>query len=376
MTIARTRTPGLLVTSIVGIAVAAMALAGCSGSVTPEDRANARVAAKEKAVTDAEAALAAASDQFCQASETYIEALYRYGDILNETAPTVGDVRDAGADLVEPRDDAFDGATAAVEAQQTLATAQQELVAARAALGEQQGETTAPSESAEEPGSTPLAPTASVDRVKRAEQEFASAQDAVTDQTPLTAASELFNSAAFALEVAWLRLFADTGCLSSEQDQQAAAAVTAYTTTLQQDLAATGYYTGTIDGLYGPQTVQAVQALQQANGLPVTGTVAKAPSTALQEELAALSGAAAQESVATTAAVQQTLKLVGFWDGPVDGIWTPELTEAVKEFQAELGVAPTGVVDTATVAAFEKALAELQQPAPSPLPSPSATDEP
>ncbi len=44
-------------------------------------------------------------------------------------------------------------------------------------------------------------------------------------------------------------------------------------------------------------------------------------------------GAASQQSVAATAALQQTLKLVGFWDGPVDGNWTPELTEAVKAFQ-------------------------------------------
>ena len=80
--------------------------------------------------------------------------------------------------------------------------------------------------------------------------------------------------------------------------------------------------------------------------------------------------------MASTAAVQQTLKLVGFWDGPVDGIWTPELTEAVKEFQTELGVEPTGAVDAATIAAFEKAIADLTAPEPSPSPSPSSTDEP
>ena len=62
----------------------------------------------------------------------------------------------------------------------------------------------------------------------------------------------------------------------------------------------------------------------------------------------------------TTTAVQQTLKLAGFWDGPVDGEWTPELTDALKEFQTELGVKPTGTVDAATVAALEKAIAEAQ----------------
>ena len=62
--------------------------------------------------------------------------------------------------------------------------------------------------------------------------------------------------------------------------------------------------------------------------------------------------------MASTAAVQQTLKLAGFWDGPVDGEWTPELTEALKDFQTELGVEPTGTVDAATIAALEKAIAD------------------
>ncbi|MET0735530.1 MAG: peptidoglycan-binding domain-containing protein, partial [Microbacterium sp.] len=111
-----------------------------------------------------------------------------------------------------------------------------------------------------------------------------------------------------------------------------------------------------------------------ASGLPVTGTVDKATAEALQAELLTLGGAAAQSELAATAAVQQTLKLAGFWDGPVDGVWTPELTEALKDFQTELGVEPTGTVDAATIIAFEKALAELTQPGASA--SPEATEEP
>ena len=38
-----------------------------------------------------------------------------------------------------------------------------------------------------------------------------------------------------------------------------------------------------------------------------------------------------------TTVVQQSLKLAGFWDGPVDGEWIPELTEGLKDFQTELG---------------------------------------
>lgn len=369
----RSRTPARLTLAVLAVTVATVGLAGCSGEVSPVDRAQAQVSAKERALADAESAFAAASVEFCAASKDYIEALDRYGDVLNDTAPTVGDVRDAGADLAQPRDDAFDGAEAAAQAQKGVADAQQELADARAALAEAEG--TPIDTAAEQPSSAPSALTASVDRVKQAESEFAAAEAAVTDDTPLADASEQFNSAAVALEFAWLRLFVDAGCLSDEQSVQAEATVRAYTTALQEDLATAGFYTGAIDGVYGPQTVQAVEDLQEAAGLPVTGAMDRATTEALQAALIAAGGAAAQESLASTAALQQTLKLVGFWDGPVDGVWTPELTEAVMEFQTELGVEPTGTVDAATISAFEKAIADLKQAAsPSPSPSPSESD--
>jgi murein L,D-transpeptidase YcbB/YkuD len=357
--------------AVVSVAVTAVALAGCAGEVSDVERAQAKVSASEDAVAEAQDAFDAASDEFCQAGESYIEALDRYGDVLNETAPTVGDVRTAGADLVEPRDDALDSAQAAVDTQADLVSAEQELADARAELAAAEAGPTgtpAPVDTAM-PSASPLAPAATVDRVDQAESEFDAALSAVTDDTPLSDASELFNSAAVALEMAWLRLFADAGCLADEQQQQAEAAVRAYTTALQQELTTAGYYTGAVDGIYGPLTVEAVESLQDAQGLPVTGTVDKATAEALQAELIALGGAAAQDAVASTAAVQQTLKLTGFWDGPVDGVWTPELTEAVAAFQVELGVEPTGTVDAATIAAFEQAISELQQATPTPSPS-------
>jgi peptidoglycan hydrolase-like protein with peptidoglycan-binding domain len=219
-------------------------------------------------------------------------------------------------------------------------------------------------------------PAADVERVKQATTEFDTAQSAITPDTPLTTASEQFNAAVVALEFSWLRLFADAGCLTDEQQVAAAATVSAYTAALQTDLTEAGFYTGAVDGVYGPVTVASVEALQTASGLPVTGTVDKATADALQTALFGTAGAAAQESVASTAAVQQTLKLVGFWDGPVDGVWSPELTDAVKAFQTELGVEPTGVVDAATVSAFQQALADLTAPDPEPSEEPSETEAP
>lgn len=354
----------------VAVAVSAVVgLAGCS-DVSTVDRAQAQVSAKEKAAKDAKAAQTAASEKFCQSSDTYIVALDRYGDVLNQTAPTVGDVTDAGADLAKPRADAFDSAEAAVAAQQELESAEKELAEAHAALDRAKA---GPSGSAApaatpEPTTTPLVPSATVDRVEQAESEFSAAEEAITNKTTLADASEQFNSAAVALEFAWLRLFAEAGCLS---DQQAQASVSSYVTALQQDLAAAGYYNGEVDGVYGPETVAAIEDLQKASGLPVTGAVDKATAAALDAKLLELGGAAAQQSTATTAAVQQTLKLVGFWDGPVDGVWTPALTEALMAFQSKLGVEPTGKVDAATISAVEKELAELKQPKPTSSPSPT-----
>src|SRR5436190_1539811 len=97
-----------------------------------------------------------------------------------------------------------------------------------------------------------------------------------------------------------------------------------------------------------------------------TGCTARRPSTpskpcrrhaALQNDLQVKGGAAAQQALASTAAVQQTLKLAGYWTGPVDGNWTPALTDALKSFQKALGVEPTGTVDAATIAALQHAIA-------------------
>ena len=83
---------------------------GSDGGDSAVQVAQARVVAKEKAVSAARADATAASEAFCEASSAYISALDRYGDVLTATAPTVGDVNDAGSDLVEPREDALGNA--------------------------------------------------------------------------------------------------------------------------------------------------------------------------------------------------------------------------------------------------------------------------
>ena len=337
------------------------------------------VAEAEQRVSDAEAGVSAAQEAltsahagFCSAAEGYVETLDRYGRVFTDRAATVGDIRTLGADLVEPRDQTVSAADAVATAKEQLAAAQQELLDAQAALAAAIAtassvpvDTAAPTTST----TTTLVPSATIERVQQAEDDLARTAGQITDETPLVEAGAAYNSAALALEVAWLRLLHDAECFTDEQQADAVEQLTAYTTALQTDLHTAGYDPGEIDGIYGPNTVAAVEQLQTDSGLPVTGLVDEATARALQSKL----DEAGQQQSMQIVALQTILTLTGFWNGPVDGQWTPELTQALMEFQTALGVEPTGVVDAATLAAFQQAIADLQTLLTSTTTSPPAT---
>jgi murein L,D-transpeptidase YcbB/YkuD len=352
---------------------AALLVSACSSDgdsgQSDVDRAKAKVEAKQRALDDATKAAEDAASTFCDKGATYLTALDRYGDVLHATSATVGDVKDAGTDLADPQQDVVDAGDAAVAAREDVAAAEQELNQAKEELATVKGATPKPTPSSSATALVPEPAQPTLQRVRQAAAELEEAVSGISDRTPLVEASQELNAAAVALELSWLQLLAEVGCLTDDQQVQAEQAVRDYTTALQTSLAEVGYYDGKVDGVYGPETVAAVEALQNDHGLPVTGAVDTATEAALESELDAKGGAAAQESVASTAALQQTLTLAGYWTGPVDGTWTPELTEALKKFQTDLGVKPTGTVDAATVAALEKAIASLQEAASS-SPSP------
>lgn len=333
---------------------------GCGDDEDPVQAGQDRVDAARAAVAEAQKMFDEASMLFCEDSQAYITAVDRYGKVFDDATATVGDIETAGNDLAEPGETVKSSAEEVVSAADELRQANQELADAEAALAAAQSPTPGPAPSAITITPTPLVPEATVQRVERAESEFADAVAGITDQTPLTEATERLNSAAFTLEVAWLRLLADAGCLTDEQQQDALAAVTDYTAGLQAALQATGYYSSDIDGVYGPLTVEAVEQLQTDHGLPVTGFVDRATAAALEAAEDEISAAVATEMVVQTSAVQSTLKLAGYWTGPVDGQWTEELTDALIVFQTDLGVPATGAVDAATLSAVQDAIAAAQ----------------
>lgn len=341
----------------------------------PVAAAEERVGNAETGVSEAQEALMTAHGEFCGATEGYIEAIDRYGRVFTDRAATVGDLTTLGADLVEPGEAVVTANDDVVVAKDELAAAQQELADAEAALAEAIATASSVPNSTVTPTTvttTTLVPQATIERVQQAEEDLARVARDISDDTPLVEAAADYNSAALALEMAWLRLLDEAGCLSDEQQANAAEQIAAYTTALQTDLTNAGYDPGAIDGVYGPQTVAAVEQLQSDSELPVTGFVDEATARALQDKLAGVG----QEQARQTVILQTILSLVGYWDGPIDGVWTDELTQSLMNFQTALGIEPTGIVDAATIAAFQLALADLEAGGPVTTAPPAGTVAP
>ena len=106
---------------------------------------------------------------------------------------------------------------------------------------------------------------------------------------------------------------------------------------LQSGLSALGYYTGTVDGLYGAATTAAVKALQEDLGVPADGLYGPETHEALAE---ALGGDPASEIIV---ALQTELKELGFYEGEIDGVYGPATIDAVKKLQAECGLTQDGI---------------------------------
>jgi peptidoglycan hydrolase-like protein with peptidoglycan-binding domain len=349
--------------------VTLVAACGSSGSNSSSPssavtKAEAKVKSAESAVASATSAFDAASRKFCSNGKDLIATLDRYGKILDDKAVTVGDVKSGAKDLRAGQSSAESSAKVAVDAHDELTKAKQELVAAQAELRSAQEALAAGSTSSSTRASsttttttTPLVPTATVDRVQRAEQQLASVGKNIDDSTSVREAGVKFHSAAFATEVAWLQLYVQAGCVTDDQRVRGVDTVTEYTRALQTDLAAAGYYQGVVDGVYGPSTVTAVEQLQKASGLPVTGLPDGPTQRALDARLQQKTNETVAGASTRNAAIQGALKVLGYWDGPVDGQWSDALGDAVKKLQTDLGIPATGVVDTVTLQALEEKLA-------------------
>ena len=281
----------------------------------------------------------AAVAAFCDTAQGYVTELDRYGRLFDDSAVTVGVVRTGGEALAATRDEvvaAADELRAAIEAADEAAD----------------DEASADGDAGDDPAADADVPSVSeesLDRLERADSELSEALADVDDDSPLADAAVEVTSAAFQLQVAWQIVLAEAGCL--DDLDESLDALGEYVTALQTDLATLGFYDGPLDGVYGPATVAAVQALQADAGLPETGLVDRPTQAELAQRLAD------QESAQVTA-LQGLLAGVGYWDGPIDGVWTDELGGALASLQADLGLEPTGAIDAATLRALQEAVGE------------------
>ncbi|WP_291353114.1 peptidoglycan-binding protein [Desulfosporosinus sp.] len=125
---------------------------------------------------------------------------------------------------------------------------------------------------------------------------------------------------------------------------------------LQELLRARGFYTGNIDGIFGPLTRSAVVAFQGSMGLVQDGIVGIKTWTALGVDCYTPTPPPVnhcptlQEGSTGPAVVnlQELLRVRGFYTGNIDGIFGPLTRSAVVAFQGSMGLVQDGIVGIKT----------------------------
>lgn len=142
---------------------------------------------------------------------------------------------------------------------------------------------------------------------------------------------------------------------------------------LQALLTLLGYYENAIDGNYQTPTEDAVSQFQLDTGLSSDGVVGPAtwekllptPSTNLSPPAVVAQGATNTPSEtqnelielptlktgvrgSAVTRVQETLAFLGFYQGPIDGIFGPDTEKAVMAFQRNAGLVDDGIIGPAT----------------------------
>ncbi len=117
---------------------------------------------------------------------------------------------------------------------------------------------------------------------------------------------------------------------------------------LQSALKSLGYYTGTVDGIEGPMTRNAVLAYEAAFGLPTTGTITYTIYRKIRETAHQASNGRASARLASdqqqVLSVQRVLSDLGYGPGPVNGEFTGSTEDAIRRFETHRGLPPTGLI--------------------------------
>ena len=125
----------------------------------------------------------------------------------------------------------------------------------------------------------------------------------------------------------------------------------AWVSRLQAKLARLGYFSGPVTGVYGPLTTAAVKSFQAAKGLTSDGRWGPSSQAALNgasglgtaiAKAGVTSASALPPPAAWVSRLQAKLVRLGYFGGPVTGVYGPLTTAAVKSFQAANSLTPDG----------------------------------
>lgn len=151
-------------------------------------------------------------------------------------------------------------------------------------------------------------------------------------------------------------------------------------TKLQQRLKELGYYTGDVDGAYGPGTQEAVLLFQTQHGLAADGIAGEGTRSALYSSnaqpfqptptpTAAASLLKKGDSGDAVRQMQARLKELGYYTGEVDGSFGGGTEEAVRLFQRQNQLDVDGIAAKMTFAALYREDAKRVTVAPTPDPN-------
>lgn len=177
------------------------------------------------------------------------------------------------------------------------------------------------------------------------------AQDGASEPDPITGST---------------RVTVDAG--SDEQGGTVTLRYDATIESVQRELAASGLYSGQVDGVSGRRTKLAIIAYQRANGLDETGQA----STDLIEHIrytrqineavnmtdagtaAPRAAAPSAKPVDTVTRVQVGLAELGYEPGTINGQLGQQTRNAILKFERDRGIAPTGDISSTLIAELDK----------------------